>query len=100
MSPDRALVLSRYLLSTTEIDNDSKKIKFYTYGARTYKEVGKPQILNFVCKVPCASSRVVGLVAGLSSLGDRLTNLLWPSQLITGRPPTDTQLDEVLMEDK
>jgi hypothetical protein len=56
-------VLSRYLLSTTEIDNDSKKIKFYTFGARTYKEVGKLQILNFVCKVP-------------SHCGERLVSLL------------------------
>lgn len=58
-------VLPRYLLATSEIDNDSKKVKLYTYGARTYKEVGKPQILNFVCKVP--SSHVWGgdLVAGL-----------------------------------
>lgn len=41
----------RYLQATSEIDADLKKIKFYAYGARALLEVGKVQILNFVCKV-------------------------------------------------
>ncbi|TYZ62553.1 hypothetical protein PybrP1_009673 [[Pythium] brassicae (nom. inval.)] len=40
-----------YLHATSEIDADLKKIKFYAYGARALLEVGKVQILNFVCKV-------------------------------------------------
>uniref|UniRef100_K3WPM9 MAGE domain-containing protein n=1 Tax=Globisporangium ultimum (strain ATCC 200006 / CBS 805.95 / DAOM BR144) TaxID=431595 RepID=K3WPM9_GLOUD len=58
-----------YLQSSSEIDADLKKVRFYTYGARTHLEVGKVQILNFVCK------------------------------LITGRPPTDAQIDELALED-
>ncbi|GLD94895.1 hypothetical protein PINS_up003520 [Pythium insidiosum] len=57
-----------YLSSTTELDADLKKIKFLSYGPRTYLEIGKVQILNFVCK------------------------------LITGRPPTQHQIDEVNLE--
>ncbi|KAG6977198.1 hypothetical protein JG688_00000604 [Phytophthora aleatoria] len=40
-----------YLDSTSELDVDLKKIKFYQYGPRTFLEVSKVQILNFVCKV-------------------------------------------------
>ncbi|KAG3253254.1 hypothetical protein PI124_g2156 [Phytophthora idaei] len=58
-----------YLDSTSELDVDLKKIKFYQYGPRTFLEVSKVQILNFVCK------------------------------LITGRPPSDVQINEVLAED-
>ncbi|KAG6609317.1 U6 snRNA phosphodiesterase [Phytophthora cinnamomi] len=58
-----------YLDATSELDPDLKKIKHYKYGPRTLMEVGKVQILNFVCK------------------------------LITGRPPTDVQVNEVLSED-
>lgn len=41
----------RYLQSSAEIDVDLKKVRFYSYGARTHLEVGNVQILNFVCKV-------------------------------------------------
>lgn len=58
-----------YLDATSELDADLKKVKHYAYGARTYMEVGKVQILNFVCK------------------------------LITGRPPSENQVNEVLAED-
>ncbi|KAE9359851.1 hypothetical protein PF008_g2075 [Phytophthora fragariae] len=58
-----------YLDATSELDADLKKIKYYQYGPRTLMEVGKVQILNFVCK------------------------------LITGRPPSDVQVNEVLSED-
>ncbi|CAI5730696.1 unnamed protein product [Peronospora farinosa] len=58
-----------YLDATSELDSDLKKIKYYQYGPRTFLEVGKVQILNFVCK------------------------------LITGRPPSEVQIDEVLAED-
>ncbi|RLN59064.1 hypothetical protein BBJ29_003106 [Phytophthora kernoviae] len=58
-----------YLDATSELDQDLKKIKYYAYGPRTFLEVGKVQILNFVCK------------------------------LITGRPPSETQVNEVLSED-
>jgi hypothetical protein len=40
-----------YLTSTSEVDAELKKVKYYSYGARTLLEVGKVQILNFVCKV-------------------------------------------------
>ncbi|KAL8008170.1 putative MAGE domain, U6 snRNA phosphodiesterase Usb1 [Plasmopara halstedii] len=39
-----------YLNATSELDADLKKIKYYQYGPRTYLEVSKIQILNFVCK--------------------------------------------------
>ncbi|KAG7397362.1 Melanoma-associated antigen F1 [Phytophthora boehmeriae] len=58
-----------YLDATSELDPDLKKVKYYAYGPRTLMEVGKVQILNFVCK------------------------------LITGRPPSETQVNEVLSED-
>ncbi|KAE9271030.1 hypothetical protein PF008_g30455, partial [Phytophthora fragariae] len=58
-----------YLDATSELDADLKKIKYYQYGPRTLMEVGKVQILNFACK------------------------------LITGRPPSDVQVNEVLSED-
>ncbi|CAH0477221.1 unnamed protein product [Peronospora belbahrii] len=58
-----------YLDATSELDSDLKKIKYYQYGPRTFLEVGKVQILNFVCK------------------------------LITKRPPSEVQVDEVLAED-
>ncbi|CAI5728737.1 unnamed protein product [Peronospora destructor] len=58
-----------YLDATSELDSDLKKIKYYQYGPRTFLEVSKVQILNFVCK------------------------------LITGRPPSEVQVDEVLAED-
>ncbi|KAG7387210.1 Melanoma-associated antigen F1 [Phytophthora pseudosyringae] len=58
-----------YLDATSELDVDLKKIKYYQYGARTFLEVSKAQILNFVCK------------------------------LITGRPPSEVQITEVLAED-
>ncbi|KAH7479298.1 hypothetical protein PRIC1_009154 [Phytophthora ramorum] len=58
-----------YLDATSELDADLKKIKYYKYGPRTFMEVGKVQILNFVCK------------------------------LITGRPPSEVQINEVLAED-
>ncbi|KDO17678.1 hypothetical protein SPRG_21826 [Saprolegnia parasitica CBS 223.65] len=40
-----------YLASDTEIDGDGKRIKFFTYGARAFAEVGKVQILTFMCKL-------------------------------------------------
>ncbi|ETL42279.1 hypothetical protein F441_07029 [Phytophthora nicotianae CJ01A1] len=58
-----------YLDATSELDVDLKKIKYYQYGPRTFLEVSKVQILNFVCK------------------------------LITGRPPSEAQINEVLAED-
>ncbi|KAL3673342.1 hypothetical protein V7S43_001058 [Phytophthora oleae] len=58
-----------YLNATSELDADLKKVKYYQYGPRTFLEVSKVQILNFVCK------------------------------LITGRPPSDVQINEVLAED-
>uniref|UniRef100_A0AAV1VLL7 MAGE domain-containing protein n=1 Tax=Peronospora matthiolae TaxID=2874970 RepID=A0AAV1VLL7_9STRA len=58
-----------YLNATFELDADLKKIKYYQYGPRTFLEVSKVQILNFVCK------------------------------LITGHPPSDIQVNEVLAED-
>ncbi|TMW68800.1 hypothetical protein Poli38472_006268 [Pythium oligandrum] len=57
-----------YLNSSSELDGDLKKVRFYSYGARTHLEVGKLQILNFVCK------------------------------LITGRPPTEHQISELNLE--
>ncbi|EEY66025.1 uncharacterized protein PITG_03563 [Phytophthora infestans T30-4] len=58
-----------YLDATSELDMDLKKIKHYQYGPRTFLEVSKVQVLNFVCK------------------------------LITGRPPSEVQINEVLAED-
>ncbi|CAI5712837.1 unnamed protein product [Hyaloperonospora brassicae] len=58
-----------YLNATFEIDPDLKKIRYYQYGPRTFLEVSKVQILNFVCK------------------------------LITGHPPSDVQVNEVIAED-
>lgn len=43
--------ICRYLQAVSELDVDLKKVKFYVYGPRTFLEVGKVQILNFVCKV-------------------------------------------------
>lgn len=43
--------MRRYLQAVSELDVDLKKVKFYAYGPRTFLEVSKVQILNFVCKV-------------------------------------------------
>ncbi|KAF0688499.1 Aste57867_19900 [Aphanomyces stellatus] len=40
-----------YLSSDSEIDPDGKRVKFYTFGPRSLAEVGKAQILTFVCKL-------------------------------------------------
>ncbi|OQS05625.1 hypothetical protein THRCLA_02273 [Thraustotheca clavata] len=47
----KAFESQMYLTSDSEIDGDGKRVKFYTYGARTYAEVGKVQILTFMCKL-------------------------------------------------
>ncbi|KAJ0399030.1 hypothetical protein P43SY_006901 [Pythium insidiosum] len=67
--------VSRYLSSTTELDADLKKIKFLSFGPRTHLEIGKVQILNFVCKEP------IPHVSFASALGDTLQDDLQISPL-------------------
>jgi hypothetical protein len=58
-----AYYVDRYLHSEMEIDADAKKIKYYSSGPRAILEVGKVQILNFVCKVSPSPCRLIQIKA-------------------------------------
>ncbi|CAK4131116.1 unnamed protein product [Aphanomyces euteiches] len=47
----KAFESQTYLTSDSEIDPDGKRVKFYMFGPRAMAEVGKAQILTFVCKL-------------------------------------------------
>jgi hypothetical protein len=46
-----ATLYYRYLMAESEINPDGKRVKYYSYGPRALLEVGKKQILIFVCMV-------------------------------------------------